>query len=183
MTEQAKKPNTMWTEMIRPVVVLVVICLVASALLGITNAKTAPVIAENERIAAEQAMREALPEAVSFESLDVSDELAAMGVTGIYKDSGGAGYVVTAANKGYGGDVVVTVGFDPAGAIVHVGANVSTETQGVGSKVGERTILDRFNGLTGDADSVTLRSGATYTSNAVRSGVNAAFAAVAPLLG
>ena len=36
-----EKKNTFWTEMARPVVVLVVICLVASALLGLTNAKTA----------------------------------------------------------------------------------------------------------------------------------------------
>ena len=42
-----EKKNTFWTEMARPVVVLVVICLVASALLGFTNAKTAPVIEEN----------------------------------------------------------------------------------------------------------------------------------------
>ena len=94
-----------------------------------------------------------------------------------------AGYVVTASNKGYGGDVVVTVGFNSEGKILRVEANVSTETQGVGSKVGERSILDRFNGLTGNADSVTLRSGASYTSKAVRDGVNAAFAAVSALIG
>ena len=35
-----EKKNTFWTEMARPVVVLVVICLVASALLGFTNAKS-----------------------------------------------------------------------------------------------------------------------------------------------
>ena len=79
--------------------------------------------------------------------------------------------------------MVVTVGFDSAGTILNVDADVSTETQGVGSKVGERTILDRFNGLSGDASSVTLRSGATLTSTAVRNGVNAAFAAVGTLVG
>ncbi len=45
-----EKKNTFWTEMARPVVVLVVICLVASALLGFTNAKPAPVIEEDFRI-------------------------------------------------------------------------------------------------------------------------------------
>ena len=82
-----------------------------------------------------------------------------------------------------GGDVVVTVGFDAAGTILNVDANVSTETQGVGSKVGERAILDRFTGISGNANDVTLRSGATYTSNAVRSSVNAAFEAVAAVIG
>ena len=44
--EAEKKNNSMWTDMIRPVVVLVVICLVASALLGVVNAKTATAIHE-----------------------------------------------------------------------------------------------------------------------------------------
>ena len=181
--EAEKKNNSFWTDMLRPVVVLVVICLVASALLGIVNAKTAPVIEANEKAALAESMRTALPAATEFETLEVSEELAAKGVTGFYKGDNGTGYVVIAANKGYGGDVVVTVGFDAAGTILNVDANVSTETQGVGSKVGERTILDRFNGLSGDASSVTLRSGATLTSTAVRNGVNAAFAAVGTLVG
>ena len=181
--EAAKKNNSLWTDMLRPVVVLVVICLVASALLGFVNAKTAPVIAENEMAALAESMRTALPTATSFEALPVSDELAAKGVTGFYAGNDGTGYVVVAANKGYGGDVVVTVGFDPQGTILNVDANVSTETQGVGSKVGERAILDRFTGLSGNANDVTLRSGATYTSNAVRASVNAAFDAVASVIG
>ena len=158
--EAVKKNNSVWTDMIRPVVVLVVICLVASALLGLVNAKTAPVIAANEMAALAESMRTALPAASSFEELEVSPELAAKGVTGFYKGDNDTGYVVVAANKGYGGDVVVTVGFDAAG-----------------------TILDRFTGLSGNANDVTLRSGATYTSNAVRSSVNAAFEAVAAAIG
>ena len=157
--EEAKKTGGLWNDMLKPVIVLVVICLVASAALGFTNSKTEPIITENKNAAAVEARRAALPEAT------------------------GVGYVITAAFKGYGGDVVVTVGFDSAGTILNVDADVSTETQGVGSKVGERTILDRFNGLSGDASSVTLRSGATLTSTAVRNGVNAAFAAVGTLVG
>ena len=179
MTE--KKNNSFWTEMLRPVVVLVVICLVASALLGFTNAKTAPVIKANEDAAAAETRRGVLPDAEGFNELPVSADLAEKGVTGIFESTNGVGCVVTAARKGYGGDVVVTVGFDAEGKIIRVDANVSTETQGVGSKVGERNILDRFNGLTGSADDVVLRSGATYTSRAVRESVNAAFAAVAAM--
>jgi Na+-translocating ferredoxin:NAD+ oxidoreductase RnfG subunit len=181
--EETKKTGGLWNDMLKPVVVLVVICLVASAALGFTNSKTEPIITENKNAAAVEARRAALPEATGFEEVPVSDDLAARGVTGIFKSTNDVGYVITAAFKGYGGDVVVTVGFDAAGTILNVDADVSTETQGVGSKVGERTILDRFNGLTGDASSVTLRSGATLTSTAVRNGVNSAFAAVATLIG
>jgi len=74
--------------------------------------------------------------------------------------------------------VVVTVGFDTAGTILSVQADVGTETTGVGSKVGAADVLARFEGKSGSADDVTLVSGATYTSRAVRGSVNAAIAAV-----
>ncbi len=176
-----EKKNTFWTEMARPVVVLVVICLVASALLGFTNAKTAPVIEENIRIEAEKTRKAVLPEANEFTEFAVSDELAANGVTGIFEGDNGSGYVVTASKTGYGGAVVVTVGFDTDGKILCVKANVSTETQGVGSKVGEESMLEKFNGLSGDVSDVVLKTGATFTSDAVRDGVNAACAAVAAI--
>lgn len=180
-----EKKNTFWTEMARPVVVLVIICLVASALLGFTNAKTAPAIAAAEEEAARQLRQAVLPDATEFADLTkdkLSDELAAMGVTGIYEGDNGTGYVVTAQANGYGGAVVVTVGFDTDGKILRVEANVSTETQGVGSKVGVQEImLEKFVGLSGDVSGVQLKSGATLTSNAVRNGVNAACAAVAAI--
>ena len=173
-----EKKNTFWTEMARPVVVLVVICLVASALLGFTNAKTAPVIEENIRIEAEKTRKEVLPAASEFTELE---ELKASGVTGIFEGDNGTGYVVTAEKTGYGGAVVVTVGFDTEGKILSVKANVSTETQGVGSKVGEASMLEKFEGLSGDVSGVTLKTGATFTSNAVRDGVQAACAAIAAI--
>ena len=163
-----EKKNTFWTEMARPVVVLVVICLVASALLGFTNAKTAPVIEENIRIEAEKTRKAVLPAASEFAELEVSGEQAANGVTGIFEGDNGTGYVVT-------------VGFDAEGKILCVKANVSTETQGVGSKVGEESMLARFEGLSGDVSGVALKTGATFTSNAVREGVQAACAAVAAI--
>ena len=188
-----EKKNTFWTEMARPVVVLVVICLVASALLGFTNAKTAPVIEENIRIEAEKTRKEVLPAASEFTELEVSEELKANGVTGIFEGDNGTGYVVTAEKTGYGGaalecstggfggDLKVLVGFDTEGKILSVKANVSTETQGVGSKVGEASMLEKFEGLSGDVSGVTLKTGATFTSNAVRDGVQAACAAVAAI--
>lgn len=174
-----KKKSDFWPEMARPFVVLVVICFVAAALLGFVNNLTAPVIAENTRIAAEKTRMEVLPEATGFDEIPVSEELAAMGVTGIFKDQGGKGYVISAANKGYGGDVTVTVGFDESGAIGNIKVDVSSETKGVGSKLANDEYAQKFIGLTGDAGNVELRTGATFTSNAYRSSVNAAFAALA----
>ena len=84
--------------------------------------------------------------------------------------------MITSTHKGYGGDVTVTVGLDPNGKIVGISADVKTETQGVGSKAGEAKYLDRFLGASGVANVDSL-TGASYTSAAVKNGVNAALAA------
>ena len=91
--EEAKKTGGLWNDMLKPVVVLVVICLVASAALGFTNSKTEPIITENKNAAAVEARRAALPEATGFEEVAVSDDLASRGVTGIFKSTNDVGYV------------------------------------------------------------------------------------------
>ena len=52
--------SSVFNDMIKPIIVLLIICLVVSALLGFTNSLTAPIIAENTRIAAEQTRRAVL---------------------------------------------------------------------------------------------------------------------------
>ena len=56
------KGNT-WSNIVKPVVVLVAICLVASGLLAGVNELTAPIIAEQEEAAANAAYYAVLPEA------------------------------------------------------------------------------------------------------------------------
>ena len=169
-----KTKNT-FNEMIKPLIVLVAICLVVSALLGFTNSVTAPIIEENARIAAEETRKAVLAGAESFSEIDC--DTAALGITGAYKEDSGKGYVITAANKGYGGLVIVTVGLDADGKIVGLDANVSTETSGVGSKAGREDYVNQFIGLTGDSGSVDTISNATYSSTAVKTGVDAALKA------
>ena len=169
------KQNNTFQEMIKPLLVLVVICLVVSALLGFTNSVTAPIVEENERIAAEQTRKAVLAGAESFTEIECDAE--ALGITSAYKEDSGKGYVITAGRKGYGGQVVVTVGIDGSGKVVGLSANVSTETSGVGSKAGLPAYTDKYIGLSGSADGVDTISGATYSSTAVRNGVSAALAA------
>ena len=169
-----KQGNT-FQEMIKPLLVLVIIYLVVSALLGFTHSVTAPIVEENERIAAEQTRQSVLPGAQSFTEIDLSGR--DLDITSAYKEDSGKGYVITAGRKGYGGEVVVTVGIDGSGKVVGLNANVSTETSGVGSKAGLPAYTDKYIGLSGNADSVDTISGASYSSSAVRSGVNAALAA------
>ena len=167
------KSNT-FQEMIRPLIVLVLICLAVSALLGFTNSVTAPIIEENKRTVAEQTRRSVLEGAESFTEIECDKE--ALGITGAYREDSGKGYVITAERKGYGGMVTVTVGLDADGRIVGLSADVSTETSGVGSKAGREDYTGRFIGQT-DSSSVDKISGATYSSTAVKNGVDAAVAA------
>lgn len=167
--------NNAFNEMIKPIIVLVAICLVVSALLGITNSVTAPIIEENARIEAEQTRAAVLPGAAGF--TEINCDFAALGITGAFKENSGLGYVVTAANKGYAGDVVVTVGLDNDGKIVGISADVGTETSGVGTKAGAEGYLANYVGLSGNCDGVDTISNATFSSVAVKNGVNAALKA------
>ena len=171
--------NNTFQEMIRPLIVLVLICLAVSALLGFTNSVTAPIIEENKRTVAEQTRRSVLDGAQSFTEIECDTE--ALGITGAYREDSGKGYVITAEKKGYGGMVTVTVGLDSDGKIVGLSADVSTETSGVGSKAGREDYTSRFLGLTGDSAGVDKISGATYSSTAVKNSVDAALAAFAAI--
>lgn len=169
------KKGNVWEDFLKPVVVLVCIALAAAVLLGFVNSKTEPIIEENARIKAEQTRSAVLSGAKGFE--EIKCDTAALDIDSAYKETSGLGYVITSSHKGYGGDVAVTVGLDKDGKVVGISADVKTETQGVGSKAGEAKYLDRFLGLTGDSNSIDTLTGATYTSTAVKKGVNAALAA------
>ena len=168
--------SSLFQDILKPFIVLVVICLVTSALLGVTNEMTKDVIAENERAAAEATRKAVLPGATTFTEIPADPS---WGVDGVYKEDSGLGYVITAHHKGYGGDVVVTVGFDNNGSITQVSADTSTETQGVGSKAGKEDYLAQYAGVSGKAENVELITSATFSSTAVRESVNKALGAFA----
>ena len=58
-----------FNEIIKPVIVLVCICLIVTALLAYINSVTSPIIAKAEQEKTEQAMSEVLGEADSFQKL------------------------------------------------------------------------------------------------------------------
>lgn len=169
------KKSNFWEEMGKPFVVLVVICLVASFLLGVANDVTKPVIEANAAAAAEATRKSVLPTATSFTEVAVP---AGVNADSIFVDDGGSGYVITSSVYGYHGNIPVTIGFDADGKVVALSANVSSETQGVGSRAGQASFLDKFVGLSGSADSVDTLTSATYSSTAVRQAVSDAMAAL-----
>lgn len=161
---------------VRPVVILVVICLIVGGLLAVINHVTAPVIAENERIAANETYFAVLPDADSFTELETDVE----GVSKVLKADNGAGYVVMASARGYGGDVPAAVSFDNDGNILHVIMMDNNETPGLGQKVVDEAFYSQFSGK--EASEIVLEeidaiSGATISSRASVKAINAAIEA------
>ncbi len=166
------KNNSTWNDILKPVVVLTVICFVTSGLLGLTNSITAPIIEENARLAADAARIELLPEATTgFEAVE---GVEMDGVTEVYKALNGAGYTITGYGKGYGGNVELMVAFDADGNIVNLKVLSHSETAGLGSKIENPEFLAPFVGTSEDLtiDDIDAIGGATISSKAAVSAVN-----------
>lgn len=169
-----------WNKIIKPIVVLSVMCVVVTGALALTNGVTAPVIKAATAAAQEKARTELLPDATGFTQVEGEYE----GVSAIYTADNGVGTVITCAAKGYGGSITVMVAFAD-GTIKQIKVTEQAETQGLGSKiVSEAGFRDSFAGLpaqpftVSDIDTIT---GATISSKAVTTAVNYAVAAYAAI--
>ena len=165
-------------ELVLPVIVLVVICLVCSAILAVLNDITAPIISANSRAETLAAYESVLPEGTSADDMTELENLTTENVEGAVKTSSGA-VAVKAAASGYSGkDVTVYVAFDAEGTVSNISIDASTQTTGIGSKVADSSFASGFVGWNGgkvaNGTPVDALSGATYSSNAVFNAVNAA---------
>ena len=181
----ANKKNSNYENVVKPIVVLVVICLITSALLAVTNYFTAPIIAAQEQQAAYAAYFEVLPDADNFTSVE---GFATSGVEEAVKADNGSGYAFRAIGKGFGGDVPVIVGVNMDGVITGVSFLQNSETSGFGARLWDGSADGPAYAaeLTGKSGSVALGqdgvnglSGATVTSTAVVNAVNSALSCFA----
>ena len=164
--------NSGTSELLKPVIVLTVICIVSSALLGIVNFATDPIISERKAAEALATQKSFFPDASAFDEVEISES----GIQSVFHaDSGG--YIITVETGGYNGTFSVLVGISEDGSVVGVSPDVSGETVNKGTLAGEKEYTDKFIGLTGNADGVDVISGATISSKAVRSAVSRALAA------
>lgn len=158
---------------LKPVLVLVVICVVIAGLLAGVNAITAPIIEARNQAELTAMLSRFFPDATGFTELSVDIP----GVSAAYKENSGQGYAFVTVGKGYKGDVTVTTALDPDGAVIIISVDASGESATIGDRVALPAFTDLFQGLTESADTVTVVSGATTSSRAVKSAVNLAFAA------
>lgn len=174
----------MYKTIIKPALVLVIICAVVSGLLAFTYnaagvAQLATAGLKDDQLA--EAGPVALPGSTSLSVTAVS--LESEEVLAVYTDEGGAGYAFYVSVKGYKDGLKMLVGITPEGAVAGISVVEHQETDGIGTKAMTGEYLGKFVGKTGsvaveasggDVDAI---SGATYTSKGIGNGVNAALSA------
>ncbi len=169
-----KKMNTS----VKSLIVLLAICLVIAVAMAAINLVTAPKIAEAEKQAEQEALREVLADAVEFEA--IAGEYAES-VDAVYRDTAGSGYAVMLSAKGYDSSnpMRIAAGFDTDGRLLRCAVvSASGETSGIGTKVTEEGFLAQFGGGRSDLSGVDTISGATISSSAFLEAVEDAFEAV-----
>lgn len=165
-------------DILKPALILFVICLVVTALLAGTNLLTKDKIAEQSALEAEQSRKVVLSDADSFEEAD-----------GYYigkANNETVGYVFQTEAKGYGGAVKVMTGISADGQITGIVILEHSETPGLGANAEKASFTDQFKqtapekGITlvknkapsdGEIEAMT---GASITSRAVTNAVNEA---------
>lgn len=172
-----KTKSSVVSDFVLPIGVLLLICIVASALLAYTNSVTAPIIAASEEEAARQARIAVLPEADDFEEIQV-DGLPET-VTGVYEATNGVGYVFMLTADGYGGrdTLSITCGIDSEGKITDTQVLSHEETVGLGSKITGDDFRSQFVGKDASLEGVDIISGATFSSNYYINAIRDAFTA------
>lgn len=147
---QAAGTNT-GREYIYPVVILVVISVVTTALLAITNFISAPIIVANQQASADATRKELLTDADSFTLVEgdyLTSEDQSVKISEVYQADNGAGMVITVVTKSFGGDLTMMVGLDAQGAVTGVDVTDHSDTPGVGSKDMQPEYLAQYKGLT-----------------------------------
>lgn len=178
--------------LLRDALILCVIALVLGSVVGIVYMMTRTPIDNSAEAAKNEAYIRTYPnqEVIPVDDKALQKIIKENGITGnsdekiivsdgvIIKDKAGKkiGYSFIAAAKGYNGNVTVSVGIDIDGVITGIDIVSMNETEGIGAKCTEDSFKEQFIGKSGiikkgsDIDAI---SGATLTTDAVVSAVNA----------
>ena len=158
---------------------------VTGIILGVVENFTSKAILQAELAAKNEAYRIVMPAGQNFEAFEVKPDDFVAEVQKGTSDKGLEGWCLTVNSKGYGGIVSFIVGVTKDGTVKAINILSHSETPGLGAKSTEPEFYEQFNdkstlplkvvkGEASNPDEISAISGATITSNAVTSGVNAA---------
>jgi len=195
----------MFKDIVKPALILVLVCAFITGALAYVNSVTETIIAENERVAEQESLKSVYSEADSFlepkgagalksEGLEVSERIEK--VYEAQKDGQTVGYVVAVSSGGYGGKIKMLVGIDNGLNIKGITITSHNETPGLGAKAADSPgFTDQFLGKAPeksynvvkrapkDESEIQAITAATITSKAVTRGVDDAVALVRSMAG
>jgi len=181
-------------DIVKPTVVLLLICSFVTLALAFTNSMTKDRIAEAAKIEEDNAKKEVLSLAETFEEIENVEAITSRNeafapikkaFVGL-KGEDVVGRVFITETKGYGGTMKITVGIDSEGAITKVKIGDNNETPGLGAKAKDKPFISQFEGIAPKepltvvknaktkVEEINAISGATITSRAVTKAVQAA---------
>ena len=136
---------------------LLLITLITGLILGLVYTITKDPISEQKEQAAQEA-RQAVLNADEFEEIDLNAlqsnpqyESGFENITGAYVGYLGGkpcGMTIQIRQKGYGGEMIMTFGFNGEGEITGMAVNSHSETPGLGAKIEREDFRERFLGKT-----------------------------------
>ncbi len=164
---------------IKIVLTLCLITAIVGALLALVNAVTKDKIAENNKIATNEAIASifGVCEATGVDQVFENELVSAVYVVKAGAESEFVGYCVLVTPKGYGGKMELMVGLTPDGAVKGISVVSHEETSGIGTKVlDNESYYSQYYGMANadDCASVDAISGASRSSKALADGVKAA---------
>jgi len=166
-------------DFIKPIIVLLLICLFVSGALAVVNFFTKDVIEQAAAERAEAEMRKIIPNTSYIELLETANLGLPRSVTNIYLTRNDTGYIFKLTVSGYGvKGIQLLCGVDTEGKIIKGTVLAHDETQGLGTPIFEQPHAGQYEGkdIIGieDIDSI---SGATITSNAYKKAMRDALTA------
>ncbi|ARP50509.1 MULTISPECIES: RnfABCDGE type electron transport complex subunit G [Caproicibacterium] len=170
-------------EIVKPIVVLFLICLIVTLALAVTNQVTKNKILQMNQQTENASQQQVLPTANSFTKKTSGDKTYAIGS----KDGKVTGYVFTTTSTSYGGDVKVMTGISADGKVTGVNLLKTSDTPGLGLNAKKESFRDQYkqavpasgsftvikNGKAGQGE-ISALTGATISSKAVTTAVNEA---------
>jgi len=160
--------------------VLLLITALASGILAYINGLTAPIIEENQRLTKENARKEVMPDAASFENIGIYNE---EGVFAAKNENGEiVGFTFLASLYGYSSDVKSMVGVNKDMIVNKIKVISQTETPGLGANCEKPEFQAQFSNkdlqqmkVDKDGGSIVSLTGATITTrtiaNSIRNGM------------
>lgn len=153
-------------EMLKYGFILGLICFLASSVLAIVNAVTAPQIRLQKETEEKLALKEVMPEALNFK---LRLEKGKIIYYTAYNNTGEInGFIIKAEGKGYSSVIEAIAGLNPKMEITNVKILSQNETPGLGNRIMKGTFLSQFKGKGLDSfNQVQAITGATISSRAV----------------